>query len=148
MRAKFINEENFEREGNSLRKLNIGKRILIKDFLLDSEDEFKENVKRMPEILEGVKEWLESNKSLAKALHWKKTKEDIFNILSFDEDYWLETKDIDSEDLKKEFRVISAFYHTDNEVSWQIGKLEDDSLVLYYQNSSISGYITRKEWLK
>ena len=98
------------------------------------------------------------NPTLAKELHFDFSNPNEYkNILGIEIDSYCEEENIDEEDLKKEFKKIKTITtgginptksgKLDGEVNVIIGKLTDNSKVLYYYGGLISGYITRKEWL-
>ena len=143
--SRLVKESlDFNREGSPYKKMGIGKNFKIKD-ALDQTRKENQNYKYFIE-------WIKENPTLEKALIFKDDGKDVHNILYFDEDWYCyeqnEDPSVDPESLKKEFILIKRLPTSPGEINLEEGQLQDGSKLFYYFNSAMSGYITRKEWLK
>ena len=120
---------NFEKNEDPFKSLNIGRNRYIKKELLKYEG--------------GINsDWLDNFPELSKILIIKERK-NIFDILLF----LLRDRDKYNEEIKKEFIEEKDIKTRDNSIL-KIGKLFDDSKVIYFNRNGFEGFITKREWLK
>lgn len=129
---------NFERTGESFKKLDIGKfrSFPLKDALLQSEPDQETN------------DWLNDEPNLKKALNYNKP-DNWKNILGIDIETYCDENNIDAKDLHKDFREEEEIKSSRmGGLTIKIGVLRDGSKAIYYYGGIVDGYLARKEWLK
>jgi hypothetical protein len=148
MKAKYIFENiRFDRGGEPFKKLGIGKYAKgnIRSALeYDNEHELEDD---------WTVEWLKDNPTLAGVLEFNFSDPlEITRIMGFELDNYMENvaeDDLDEEDFMNEFTSIQTHRPgKSGELKATEGVLPDGSKVIFYQGGLVSGFITRKEWLK
>ena len=134
---------NFQRGQDPKRTLKVGKyRSLLLNALMDTENEVNGD---------GFYQWMTDNPTLSNALEFDTNPLPLENYLTFDLDWYCEERNVERDDLMKEFTPL-RFYgrQKSGEVIIKggiINIIPKPNQVLFYQGGNIDGFITRKDWL-